>query len=715
MVLEDYKNLIYQSGLYTDDFIDSFGKEGKHWDNEDWRKRELSLRHDLVCIFLCNLETQSSESILKSMEEIGRKRKGDYKLQQPKKIKVGTSELDVYLSSTSSGSSSGKQSHVTLPSTSGYDERMLMKEEFNYRYIVIEGMPNPGALQARLAKTAGIDPPNTTWDLFDQETKKFIEVKVSKNAQRSYAEFLEKRIEIYENSALCIVDPHSGDCVWYCHDGELKGEEKVAKFILSRSAYLNERGVIETELLDEKDMASKIFCSPFIQEAVDNWCDDFYPEEPMGKVSEAMDRETRTLLRVTPERLYDKLYKLDFEGEKIKWKGKLLPSYMKHKITCEEDEDILMVRDFFKLLSDHYNSDLREWLEMWESSNKNNFDLKPTTQFLKDLLGIDRKPHYNDPEKKEVKQPEYPTIARKQYDPWIEDILHNMTKSTNERYFPEMNEDIVKSKHPITKIANLGIEGILNNLCSTYAAEMSSEAINLYSRLGGSYVGINPTTGESNHKSIAVFPIYSIGKIENRKVRSMTGVCFRGPQHSRLSTDKINIVTLELLCKNEENERFMASQDMRCVDLGPMFLIIRQNAVNKEDPSYITFITNAIFMPANLLGVMTVENPNLGAAENAINLIARTLKDNGIWLRERYSESVLMSLIGNTRDEGYFSILRKLFMIMIQFRRGNSVGCENPNELCEKANECLIDNPIGMYFHKNILFFLEYFKTVCGE
>lgn len=45
------------------------------------------------------------------------------------------------------------------------------------------------------------------------------------------------------------------------------------------------------------------------------------------------------------------------------------------------------------------------------------------------------------------------------------------------------------------------------------------------------------------------------------------------------------------------------------------------------------------------------------------------LVENSEWFKVRIVESLLMSWIGNTRDEGLFSMLRKLFMALMAFDR----------------------------------------------
>ena len=50
-----YQYLIEKSSLYGNVVIKRFGTDSPHWKDSNWHQKELSLRHDMCCILLCNL------------------------------------------------------------------------------------------------------------------------------------------------------------------------------------------------------------------------------------------------------------------------------------------------------------------------------------------------------------------------------------------------------------------------------------------------------------------------------------------------------------------------------------------------------------------------------------------------------------------------------------------------------------------------------------
>lgn len=130
---------------------------------------------------------------------------------------------------------------------------------------------------------------------------------------------------------------------------------------------------------------------------------------------------------------------------------------------------------------------------------------------------------------------------------------------------------------------------------------------------------------------------------------------------------------------------------------------MRQNSIMKEDSSYNMFVSNSMFIPINMLGGMTMENPNISQSENMVEYITDVMNRGQEWFLSRYVEGLCFALLGNSRDEGYFSHIRKLFMVIFTWRIGKSSASFDVTKFCEKTNECLLDNPVSMHFHMTLL------------
>lgn len=123
----------------------------------------------------------------------------------------------------------------------------------------------------------------------------------------------------------------------------------------------------------------------------------------------------------------------------------------------------------------------------------------------------------------------------------------------------------------------------------------------------------------------------------------------------------------------------------------------------KEDASYCTFMSNSLFLPINMFGVMTIENPSVDSDCNMKSLMHRTLEENSTFFIERFTEGILMAMLGNSRDEGYFACMRMIFMVLYARRKGDHTANWDIDSFCKKTNECLLDNPFSMHFHRTIM------------
>jgi len=177
------------------------------------------------------------------------------------------------------------------------------------------------------------------------------------------------------------------------------------------------------------------------------------------------------------------------------------------------------------------------------------------------------------------------------------------------------------------------------------ATLFSSKLSSIYSRIGGSYLQ-RKDSDSTTHSNCVIFPIAANLWENNEKGKVFSGFMIRGPQHSRSPTDRINVITVELFENNEHSRFYLNHQQKYTAWYNERIIVAaRRNAIMREDPCYLTFVGNALFLPSYLLGVMTLENPNILAYTNMIRLGTDIINGCGYW----FTESSLQALPADIR------------------------------------------------------------------
>lgn len=213
--------MIYNSGLYAPQFIKTFGVDSPHWFSSNWHSRELSLRHDMVCVLLCNLEEFSIEETVRSSTESS---KGEQS-SGPSTVKSPSDEFarptGVLEMEPDEGEMEATNYEVEMREKV---EQMVVEEEITKRFILLEGLTNVAQRQNMIADSWGCNRPNSQWDIIDRELHKFIEVKVALNERKAIQTFEQKSEDLYEYSSLFVIRPDNANHTWHRHPEGLHGE-----------------------------------------------------------------------------------------------------------------------------------------------------------------------------------------------------------------------------------------------------------------------------------------------------------------------------------------------------------------------------------------------------------------------------------------------------------------------------------------------------------
>lgn len=388
----------------------------------------------------------------------------------------------------------------------------------------------------------------------------------------------------------------------------------------------------------------------FINKCVSEWKADITSDEMETVCDDLLYGEFEIPKTITPRDFISKLKdtrKQILSMDKMPWRGKIMPEHWAHNITTELDNDKDMVEMVLCIVQDATEKGVLvrtpqnqksplchevvlEICKVWEESPKNTFDLDPNATLVSHeksskSLGINMKCKTYKLIDDTMKQPDTHEQLQENYPPWYEDTIVGLSEAIEDcriTYHPEILQTPDCLDHPIATIAEETCTRVLNTMLKTKCARMSSKIQNLYSRLGGAYSG-SKAKGQKKYKQLAIFPIVASGAILDEKneiegfERSVSGVVVRGPIHARKPTDRIGMITMELLSVSPDTTLFLDYLPGSIVyQHGGVYVVVRQNSVMKEDCCYSCFPTTALFTPVNLLGCMTLENGNVSQSTN---------------------------------------------------------------------------------------------------
>lgn len=274
-------------------------------------------------------------------------------------------------------------------------------------------------------------------------------------------------------------------------------------------------------------------------------------------------------------------------------------------------------------------------------------------------------------------------------------------------HFPGLLEEPVPSEHPMDELVLRATHEPFAVFSKSRAAAYVNKIVNLYSRLGGSYLGDHQ--GNSNHSSFSVFPLYGVSTDENgATVRRVDGICIRSSHHAVKTTDKVQFITIERVTTDPEMMPYLdhVKKPHYAYHNGVRYLV-RQNSIQKSDPPYLTFVLNSLFVTSNLAGELIIKALGDDASLDQRTFAPQWVGQHKEWLMERIVEGLITATTAGAQEEGSFSIIRKMFMMMLAWSRGDNVAMWDVLELGAKANECILDHPLAMHYQCSIIDLLK--------
>lgn len=372
----------------------------------------------------------------------------------------------------------------------------------------------------------------------------------------------------------------------------------------------------------------------------------------------------------------------------VTWQGKVLPPFWCSILLTSEAEDSDMVELFLNELAGLTPSNECEEIisiinKAWRSQHPRNtfqfikkkelIDTDPSG-ILSSSIGINKKGTIRDDDHS-TKQKEGSEHGKACYHPWFDNLLEEMALPNDEHcsHFPSLLEEPVLSEHPMDELVLRAV------FSKRRAAAYANKVVNLYSRLGGSYLGDNH--GNSNHSSFSLFPLYGVSTDENGVVtRRVDGICIRAPHHAVKTTDKVQFITIERVTTDPEMIPYLdyVKKPHHAYHNGVRYLI-RQNSIQKSDPPYLTFVLNSLFVTSNLAGELIFKALGDDASLDQRTFAPQWINQHKEWLMERIVEGLITATTAGAQEEGSFLIVWKMFMMMplgmVKVGQCSNVGC----------------------------------------
>lgn len=129
-------------------------------------------------------------------------------------------------------------------------------------------MPNPALIQNEACEEWNIPNTNHQWGLIDHVKRKFVSVEISEDMEECKQKFMEKAVDIQENTSLVMVMPISVNVKFLRMTLRPLGASKVGTLLSERKVYMGQLGLMETEPNFIRSLEPSILCSSYINP----WC-----------------------------------------------------------------------------------------------------------------------------------------------------------------------------------------------------------------------------------------------------------------------------------------------------------------------------------------------------------------------------------------------------------------------------------------------------------
>ena len=376
------------------------------------------------------------------------------------------------------------------------------------------------------------------------------------------------------------------------------------------------------------------------------------------------------------------------EAPFMEYDGKiLLDIFTNHILTTEQtDKEMLQVllKDTILQGDDNLSKAVNQAVSFWNQRAKNS-QLLETCKELNDALeiGFSGTIVYDDLKEK------------RRYSAWMSNAMFEMSKiiDSNMVFIDYLTiSENAKIPNQFGRAGKKMTNAFYKQFSRTKIASYCSKIKNFYSRFS---VADDLHKTDSLDSEIVMFPIFSEGKYQGVTTRAISGFVIRGPNFPEKPTDRISLITVELL--NEEPGAVRYHQFIKKAymvrDNERRLWCIRQNSFQKNDLTVISSIIKSLSLCANMICETILVDPKSKGNRRPERYVL-LYKD---WIMERIVESVFKAAFSTPSEVNAFSLIRKVFMVKLAWSRGLTVYCWNQLGFAEALNEYLLDQPFTLY------------------
>lgn len=568
--MDIHRTLVEKCRIYPEELVSHVKQHCPHWERATWREREVSLRHDYVCILLPNGEKHTNGQEEKKKSSSSGSKKGSEIPMNPELAQnmlltaqmrdafidpgEGPSGTQASIGSSSeasdedwpdfSGLESDKEEVEQRPMPEADAMRLLHPDQCDrdYRYTLLEAVTGARRTQQAYLSAWKIKT-SKQWDLLDRKEKKLIEVKVTERDPDTVIQEVLEECDV-ELSRVGVVVAHLGEQIRvYYHNCEtMKGEASVVSFLRQRRLLSLST---KPDLPEETERNPLSFNHRFDMESQD-WLDQVILEsfDPLPP-----NIEERRPANIEPFELGKLLEALEDPTKRdaptIKWTGKILPySWVAaEQVDSDRDSEIVL-----QLMQDidlesaepvNWNPQKAERLRANAeiivrafkeriAAGQTHFKVRTTRtgyrlvdkdlaqkEGLKEALtsvGVGMKPQKRSSNLEDnMKQPE----PRKRedrvrgYDEWIRELVHSEARVVDVVASNSVDFTEADCVHPWDALAQNMCREMYNTFCRLRIGHTCYRMMGFYSRLGGPYA-LDLVLGKGAHASVTALPIYHI-------------------------------------------------------------------------------------------------------------------------------------------------------------------------------------------------------------
>nr|UDL13963.1 MAG: RNA-dependent RNA polymerase subunit PA [Xiangshan orthomyxo-like virus] len=302
---------------------------------------------------------------------------------------------------------------------------------------------------------------------------------------------------------------------------------------------------------------------------------------------------------------------------------------------------------------------------------------------------------------KEWKRAEFP-VENRSMPTWIEEELENLETYTSNNWL-NLDDNAVYNEYDRTgeKLCNQYLSCIDHLYCSAMVEKTQVASGRVYQEV------------HTDRSKITMAPIITRKNSDDgTKTSQFWGIILIGEHHVKHESDRIPLVTLEFVSKDNRQKypkhnfgRFVVKDTNLSKDNDIFHFLVKITSVSKVRLHIMSNIRRVCLQPGSIYSKVLLEH---FAAESGMNSSfnptitlyynqGKRDLDLDIWIRKIYCLEYLMATHNDSQMEGFLANIRRLHMVRQALMENKSVSTPKGGDPGSKVQECIKNNPIVLY------------------